>query len=144
MGTQLKVKMAFHVAKGAVKATGFRYAVSKWMYYASYFPQLGLRADDTLAETPVVKEALRRLPEAEQDARMFRIMRAFDLSTKKIVLPKEEWTKFEEDDRYLEPYIEQVKKEMAEKKEWFKKIEYNVMFVFYFLYSKCEIIKVKS
>merc|ERR1711992_470397 len=88
MGPQLKVKMAFNVAKGATKATGFRYAVAKWMYNASYFPQLGLRADDTLAETPVVKEALRRLPEAEQDARMFRIMRAFDLSTKKLSYQK--------------------------------------------------------
>merc|ERR1712150_1299 len=121
MGITIKVKMSFHVAKGAVKATGFRYAVLKWMYYASYFPQLGLRADDTLAETPVVLEALRRLPEVERDNRMFRIMRAFDLSTKKTVLPKEEWTKFEEDDRYLEPYIEQVQKEFDEKSEWFKK-----------------------
>merc|ERR1711935_321120 len=121
--TDSKVKMSFHVAKGASTAatTGWRFAVSKWMYYASYFPQLGLRADDTLQETPIVQEALRRLPEQEQDARMFRIMRSFDLSTKKIILPKDEWTQFEEDTQYLKPYIDQVKKEMAEKKEWNKK-----------------------
>ena len=52
--------------------------------------------DDTLYETPVVKEALRRLPPSLQDERLFRISRAIQLSNTKTILPKEEWTKYEE------------------------------------------------
>ena len=42
------------------------------------------------------------------------------LSLQKIELPKEEWTKFEEDDRYLKPYLEEVIKEREEKEYWEK------------------------
>ena len=52
--------------------------------------------DDTLEETPEVKEALRRLPKKVLDERQFRVTRALYLSMKKEVLPKAEWTKFEE------------------------------------------------
>ena len=51
---------------------------------------------DTLHETEEVKEALRRLPKRLQDERQFRISRALYLSMKKEILPKEEWTKYEE------------------------------------------------
>ena len=51
--------------------------------------------DDTLEETPVVEEALKRLPKDLYDERSFRISRAFLLSTRKDVLPKEEWTQYE-------------------------------------------------
>merc|ERR1712018_103141 len=71
---RLKVTMRVSFVKAAAAAASesWRTSVSRWMYYASYFPQIGLRHDDTLAETPVVKEALRRLPEPEQDARNFK------------------------------------------------------------------------
>lgn len=62
--------------------------------YAIYL--LGLQHDDTLHETPEVKEALRRLPKKLQDERQFRISRALYLSMRKEVLPKPEWTKYEE------------------------------------------------
>lgn len=52
--------------------------------------------DDCIYESPDVKEALRRLPEDVMDARVFRIVRAMQLSCQKIVLPKEQWTKWEE------------------------------------------------
>ena len=52
--------------------------------------------DDTLHETPAVAEAIRRLPKDIQGERSFRISRAFLLSTQKAILPKEEWTKYEE------------------------------------------------
>jgi hypothetical protein len=52
--------------------------------------------DDLLDESPVVKEALRRLPENLQDERVFRIVRAGYLCLKKDVLPKEQWTKLED------------------------------------------------
>ena len=51
--------------------------------------------DDCLEETSVVKEALRRLDPKIYDQRQFRISRALDLSNKKAVLPKGEWTQFE-------------------------------------------------
>jgi Ubiquinol-cytochrome C reductase complex 14kD subunit len=57
---------------------------------------LGLMHDDTLYETPEVKEALRRLPKKLQEERQYRISRALYLSMRKEILPKAEWTKFEE------------------------------------------------
>jgi hypothetical protein len=47
-------------------------------------------------DIPELTEAVRRLPEEEQNLRMFRMKRALDLSMKHQLLPKEEWTKPEE------------------------------------------------
>ena len=52
--------------------------------------------DDTLEENDLVKEAVRRLPDRVYDERMYRISRALNLSNQKTVLPKTEWTKFED------------------------------------------------
>lgn len=52
--------------------------------------------DDTLYEDRDVKEALRRLPEGQYNDRVFRIKRALDLSMKHQILPKDQWTKYEE------------------------------------------------
>lgn len=49
---------------------------------------------------------------------MYRITRALHLSMTKTILPKEQWTKYEEDFKYLEPYLKEVEDEMAEKAEW--------------------------
>ncbi len=59
-------------------------------------PFVGLLYDDTLYEDKYVEKAIKRLPKPMQDARNFRIIRALELSNKKLVLPKEEWTKMEE------------------------------------------------
>lgn len=67
-----------------------------------------------------VQEALRRLPDHVIDERNFRLVRAMQLSLQKIILPKEEWTKFEEDKLYLSPIVEQVKKERLEREKWEK------------------------
>lgn len=56
----------------------------------------GLMRDDTIYEDSDVKEALRRLPENVVNDRTFRIKRALDLSMKQQILPKDQWTKFEE------------------------------------------------
>ena len=56
----------------------------------------GLKRDDIIIESPEVKEALRRLPAYMQDERQFRISRAFQLSTTKTILPKEEWSLYED------------------------------------------------
>ena len=57
---------------------------------------IGLMRDDILYETDVVKEALRRLPPDLYDERNFRMSRAFHLSSSHTILPKEEWTKYED------------------------------------------------
>ncbi|GFG30467.1 hypothetical protein Cfor_09309 [Coptotermes formosanus] len=100
----------------------------KWTYsaavgdFVTILSVLGLHHDDCYDEDiPDVKEALRRLPAHLVDERNFRIMRAMQLSIQKTILPKEEWVKFEEDNRYLKPYIEEVARERQEKEEWKKK-----------------------
>ncbi|KAI9594126.1 cytochrome b-c1 complex subunit 7 [Syncephalis fuscata] len=84
---------------------------------AAGYRRLGLRYDDLLIEeTDAVQEAIRRLPEEEQLARAYRFRRAFQLSLQHSELPKAEWTKPEEDIRYLSPVVEQVEREFAERK----------------------------
>ncbi|GBP11070.1 Cytochrome b-c1 complex subunit 7 [Eumeta japonica] len=82
--------------------------------------QTGLLRDDCLYETEDVQEALRRIPSHVVDERNFRLVRAMQLSLQKSILPKDQWTKFEEDELYLTPMVEQVKKERLEKEEWEK------------------------
>lgn len=79
---------------------------------------LGLFRDDCLYETDEVKEAIRRLPQNVFDDRNYRVMRALHLSMTKTVLPKDQWTKYEDDFKYLEPYLKEVEKERAEQNEW--------------------------
>nr|XP_057902828.1 cytochrome b-c1 complex subunit 7 [Doryrhamphus excisus] len=93
----------------------------KWYYNLSGFNKFGLMRDDTIYEDGDVKEALRRLPENVYNDRMFRIKRALDLSMKQQILPKDQWTKYEEDDHYLTPYLDEVIRERKEREEWMKK-----------------------
>lgn len=67
-----------------------------------------------------MKEAIRRLPPKLYDERVFRMTRALQLSMQKIILPKEQWTKYEEDTKYLEPYLDEVIRERHEREEWNK------------------------
>ncbi|XP_053875740.1 cytochrome b-c1 complex subunit 7 isoform X1 [Malaclemys terrapin pileata] len=96
---------------------GFR----KWYYNAAGFNKLGLMRDDTLYENDDVKAALKRLPENVYNERLFRIKRALDLSMKQQILPEEQWVKYEEDKKYLEPYLKEVIRERLEREEWDKK-----------------------
>ncbi|KAL1447523.1 hypothetical protein WDU94_000003 [Cyamophila willieti] len=95
-------------------------ALQKWAWEYSGFRKYGLYYDDLANETPLVLEALRRLPEHIRNERHFRQLRATQLNIQKSVLPKDQWTKYEDDSRYLKPYLEQVQKEFAEKEEWGK------------------------
>ncbi|CAG4977951.1 unnamed protein product [Parnassius apollo] len=95
-------------------------SLKKWAYNLSGFNKYGLLRDDCLYENEDVQEALRRLPAHVVDERNFRIIRAVQLSLQKTILPKEEWTKYEEDKLYLTPIVEQVKKERLEREEWEK------------------------
>ncbi|XP_059051182.1 cytochrome b-c1 complex subunit 7-like [Achroia grisella] len=95
-------------------------SLKRWAYNLSGFNKYGLLRDDCLYETEDVKEALRRLPDNLVDERNFRIVRAVQLSIQKTILPKEEWTKYDEDKLYLSPIVEQVKKERIERENWEK------------------------
>ncbi|KAL0103397.1 hypothetical protein PUN28_017574 [Cardiocondyla obscurior] len=97
-----------------LSAIGFR----KWCYNASGFNKYGLWRDDLLHENKDVEEALRRLPQEIVDQRNFRIIRAAQLDCNKRLLPEEQWTKYEEDVRYLKPYLDEVIKEREEKEAW--------------------------
>ena len=57
----------------------------------------GLLREDLYNEDDAdVREAIRRLPEKEQQLRLFRLKRAIDLSMKHSLLPKEQWTSTEQ------------------------------------------------
>uniref|UniRef100_A0A4D5RA02 Cytochrome b-c1 complex subunit 7 n=1 Tax=Scolopendra viridis TaxID=118503 RepID=A0A4D5RA02_SCOVI len=81
----------------------------------------GLLQEDLLYEDEEVKEALRRLPQEVKDERNFRMITAIHHSMCHKYLPKEKWTKMEEDISYLKPYLDEVRKENLEKAEWDKK-----------------------
>ena len=95
--------------------------IRKWYYNAAGFNKLGLMRDDTIHENDNVKEAIRRLPETLYNDRVFHIKRALDLSMRQQILPKEQWTKYEEDKFYLESYLKEVIWERKEREEWAKK-----------------------
>ncbi|ORZ30658.1 cytochrome b-c1 complex subunit 7 [Catenaria anguillulae PL171] len=93
--------------------------IARWNANAAGYRQLGLKYDDIIMEeSPVVQEALRRLPREVLADRTYRHRRAFQLSLSHSVLPKEQWTKAEEDKPYLTPYIDMVEKEFAEKAKY--------------------------
>jgi len=66
------------------------------------FSFLGLWRDDFHHDLdPDVKEALKRIPQNIIDERNFRIIRALQLDAQKKILPKEEWTKFEDVSKFI-------------------------------------------
>ncbi|XP_049885969.1 cytochrome b-c1 complex subunit 7-like [Pectinophora gossypiella] len=96
-----------------------RSAMRKWAYNLAGFNRYGLRRDDTLYdEDQDVKVALRRLPKHVLDERTYRQLRALQLSIQKDTLPKDQWTKYEEDTLYLTPIVDQVRREREEREAW--------------------------
>ncbi|XP_054400623.1 cytochrome b-c1 complex subunit 7-like [Pongo pygmaeus] len=77
--------------------------------------------EDTIYEDEDIKEAIRRLPENLYNDRMCRIKSALDLTMKHQILPKDQWTKYEEENFYLELYLQEVIRERKEREEWAKK-----------------------
>merc|ERR1712106_1054709 len=127
MGSFLRssIQLASRASHQISQTRGFvnNMAVKKWAFNLSGFNQYGLYHDDAMYEYPDVKLALDRVPQHILDERAFRIQRALHLSLMKTVLPKEQWPTFEEDrekGRYLQPYLEEVKRELAEKAAWNK------------------------
>ncbi|KAG9298249.1 hypothetical protein G9A89_002737 [Geosiphon pyriformis] len=96
--------------------TGLLKPVANWYANAAGYRKYGLRYDDLLIdESETVQKALKRLSPEETAMRTLRYRRAFQLSIEHHVLPKEKWTKPEEDIRYLTPFVEQVAAEEAER-----------------------------
>lgn len=84
----------------------------------SGYRKLGLRFDDLIAEEhPIVQTALRRLPEDESYARVFRIIRAHQTELTHHLLPKNEWIKPKEDVPFLLPHILEAEAAAMEKEE---------------------------
>lgn len=77
---------------------------------------MGLKVDDLIPEeSETVQKALKRLPPKEAYDRVFRMRRAFQCSLQHQLLPKDQWTKPEEDEMYLTPYIQEVESEARER-----------------------------
>ncbi|KAI5379791.1 hypothetical protein J4E82_001334 [Alternaria postmessia] len=92
--------------------------LANWYCNAAGYRQLGLRADDLLPEeNDVVQTALKRLRPQEAYDRVFRLRRAFQLSMSHQLLPKEEWTKAEDDTPYLSELITDIEAEMHERED---------------------------
>merc|ERR1712080_51829 len=95
-------------------------ALREWYVYKAGYRQMGLRREDLFMarKSEDMDEAFNRLPEEEANLRIFRIKRAADLSLKHAILPKEQWTKPEEDVIYLSDVVKQVKKEREERERY--------------------------
>ncbi|KAI9855537.1 MAG: Cytochrome b-c1 complex subunit 7 [Vezdaea acicularis] len=90
--------------------------LANWYGNAAGYRKLGLKADDLIPEeNDTVQLALKRLPPKEAYDRVFRLRRAFQCSLAHQLLPKEEHTKPEDDDRYLSPIIAEIEAEKAER-----------------------------
>ncbi|KAI0426593.1 cytochrome b-c1 complex subunit 7 [Xylaria sp. FL1042] len=87
-----------------------------WYSNAAGYRQLGLRADDLIVEEDEdVLKALARLPPKEAYDRVYRLRRAIQCSVTHKLLPKDQWTKPEEDVPYLSPLLKQIRAAEAEK-----------------------------
>lgn len=103
-------------------------ALARHFFNVNGYNKYGLYHDDLIGGynntvNPTVSEAYRRLlidkPE-EHDQRVYRGLRANQLKIRKEILPKEQWTTFEEDvtkGRYLQPYLRQIEEEEKEKRD---------------------------
>merc|ERR1712001_420519 len=97
--------------------------IKKVYFNLQGFNQYGLLHDDVLHETDIVQLAISRLPPEMQDERNFRVTRALQCSVEKTVLPKDQWSTWEEHKEkgfYLKPYLDEVVREIEEKEAWNK------------------------
>ncbi|CAH7666095.1 cytochrome b-c1 complex subunit 7 [Phakopsora pachyrhizi] len=93
--------------------------VANWYANLTGYRQHGLKYDDLVVEeNPTVQKAISRLSEREQYDRAYRMRVAFQLSILHTELPKDQWTKPEEDQRYLTPLIKEIEAENKERELW--------------------------
>ncbi|KAI0878079.1 cytochrome b-c1 complex subunit 7 [Hypoxylon argillaceum] len=90
--------------------------IANWYANAAGYRQLGLLADDLIVEeNEDVLKALKRLPPQVAYDRVYRLRRAIQCSVTHKLLPKDQWTKPEEDVPYLSPILAQIHAAEAEK-----------------------------
>jgi len=89
----------------------------KFKWYDWEGQKLGLLWHDQNCEEiyPEVQEAILRLPPHEYDARQRRITRASLLTLHNELLPKSQWTKWDDETWYLQPYLDEIEREKAER-----------------------------
>jgi len=93
--------------------------LATWYTQTMGYRQVGLKYDDILMEEREdTQKALTRLSAREGYDRAFRLKRAAHCSILHKPLDKEQWTKPEEDIRYLAPHVREVTKEDAERRHW--------------------------
>uniref|UniRef100_A0A7E4ZRG8 Cytochrome b-c1 complex subunit 7 n=1 Tax=Panagrellus redivivus TaxID=6233 RepID=A0A7E4ZRG8_PANRE len=118
--------MSWSVLPAGAKNVKFAYNNSafKYLRYVSwnYFwggREYGLLWHDQYFEpAPEVTEALRRLNLKEPwlfDQRKIRLSRAHTLAMHNETLPKQEWTKWEDETFYLKPYLDEIEAEKTER-----------------------------
>merc|ERR1711879_629939 len=78
----------------------------------------GLRYEDLFIGTETVEKAMARVPLREQELRNRRVKRACVLFAAKQELPKDEWTKPEDEIEYLSPYICEILEEDHDRNTW--------------------------
>jgi ubiquinol-cytochrome c reductase subunit 7 len=69
--------------------------------------------------SPIVAEAVARLPDELNMRREQRLKIGFDLCMKKQTLPRNLWVREDDDIPYLTPFIEIVEQEQKERAEFF-------------------------
>jgi len=95
-----------------------RPASEKFAQMAGY-RQMGLKYDDLLTEEhDIAQKALGRMSERDSYDRIYRLKRGHQLACIHQILPKSEWTKQEEDNRYLTPVIAELEAEAREREDF--------------------------
>jgi len=93
--------------------------IAIWYTNLAGYRRMGFKYDDLLIEERSdVQRALSRLPARESYDRIYRINRASQASILHRDLPKEQWTRPEEDARYLTPYVNEAHAEDVERAKW--------------------------
>lgn len=111
------VKIGDQILKSAVLSK-MLVPVARQFVQLSGYRKLGLRFDDLISEeNPIAQTALRRLPEDESYARIYRIIRAHQTELTHHLLPQSEWVQAQEDIPYLLPYILEAEAAAKEKEE---------------------------
>ncbi|OAV96188.1 hypothetical protein PTTG_03425 [Puccinia triticina 1-1 BBBD Race 1] len=93
--------------------------IATWYANLAGYRKFGLRYDDLIMEeNQTMQKAISRLTEREQYDRSYRLRVASQLSVLHKELPKEDWTKPENDVRYLTPLVKEIEQENQERMAW--------------------------
>ena len=109
--TKQKLSFPFSLSRKMFRNSLALFSIREMYKNSMGYRKLGLRLHDIVADSLELREAVRRMPADLREERDWRLKRAYDLNVKKIELPKDEWTKPEDDAPYLRPYLDDVRQE---------------------------------